>query len=512
MASCFYTPDEISKFINKINGLIVEIQTTKKETDPSLWKMEYDDIYEKLLDIVEMAGGNIINAHELYQNLPISKYESFSSYVYNNDINMITLRKGSNERTKMLRAKRKETNCPECSHPLTIINGAAVCQACGYTSDIKGSVPNTRSSSDSSKHTYKQLDAITGIKKPPANITKIINYISLWLTDLKYIHAWLVSNNRLQTWMKKYRQITCDSISLSFFNRVIERKPENMWECDVYKLFTDELYALLENAKRYSKIKSSNMEALSREEIINIFREYARENKNKIPDITETFKYGGVKYEIGAYVSRLGLIYSSPEDGIKNEIEKVLGRSLTFPGLMFNFNDVYGQSDNVPKRYGFGQEYIYITHATFNVPFINIPPQDKDAIIQLILKFNNYYKKESYTRTGKECNAPLFCCSLTCVLMQLPYFHRYRDALKFVPTKDKGTSSHIKSEWFKFTCNNPDIVKPYMVANNEVVKNDVITEMVKNGGDGDDGDVDGEGEEEYEQLPEEIRFDDEMMF
>lgn len=497
MSSCFYTTEEINKFITKINTLITEIKNMEKSTGSSLWKMEYNNIYEKLLDIVEIANGNIVTAHEKFQALPISKYETFASYVYNNDINMISLRKGCNERTKMLRAKRKETNCPECSHPLTIIDGAVICHGCGYTSDIKGSVPNTRSSSDSSKHTYKQLDAITGVKKPPANITKIINYISIWLTDLKFIYAWLVNNNRLQNWMKKYAQITDEHISLSFFNRVVERKPENMLDCDLFKLFTDEFYILLENARRYSKMKSSNMEALSKDEIVSIFKQYITENGiNKIPDITETFKFNNIKYEIGLYVTSLSLRYDSPEGSVKYEIEKLFGRSLTLPGLMFNFNDVYEQSDNVPKRYNYSQEYIYCIHNTFQTPYINIPPQDKEAIVNLILKFNAYYKKEAYKKSGKECNAPLFCCSLACVLTQLPYFHRYREALKFVPTKDRGTSSHIKSEWFRFTCNNPDLIKQYSVANKSEDKNTVITEMVRN----------------VEVLPDEIHFDDDMVF
>lgn len=495
MSSFFYTPDEINKFNTTINNLIAEIQTTKKETDPSLWKPEYDNLYEKLLDITDIAAGNIITAHEMYQELPISKYDSFTNYIYNTDINMITLKKGNNERTKMLRATRKDKVCPECNHPLTIANGGYSCPACGYTSDVKGSTPIARSSSDSSKHTYKQLDAIVGIKKAPANISKILKYISIWLTDLKFIYAWLVSNKKLEQWMKKYTQITNDHITLAFFNRVIEAKPENMWDCETYKLFADELYNLLENAKRYSKIKSSNMEALGRDAILDVFKNYIRVKGTKLPSTTETFS----SYEIGAYVSKLSLIYEVPDDDIKNDIEKLFGKSLTMPGLMFNFNDVYEQSDNVPKKYAFGQEYIHIIHATFNVPFINIPPQDKDAIVQIILQFNNYYKAESYKKNGKDSNAPLFCCTLACVLTQLPYFVKYRDALRFVPTKDKTTSLRIKAAWFRFTSSHPEEIKKYSMPNITVdtgANEESVTDMIK-----DDDD-----------LPEEIHMDDDMVF
>ena len=317
---------------------------------------------------------------------------------------------------------------------------------------------------------------------------------------MHFLYAWLVSNNKLQTWIKKYTQLTDEHITLAFFDRVIEPKPENMWEYEVYKLLTDELFLLLENAKRYSKNKSSNMEALPKEDIIHIFEEYIKQHGKRIPTVTDTFNFNNEVYEIGAFVNKLSLIYAAPEGSIKNSIEKLFNQSLTMPGLMFNFNDVYEQSDNVPKRYGFGQEYIYIIHTTFNVPYINIPQQDKNAIIQLILTFNDYYKKEAYKRCGKDCNAPLFCCSLTCILTQLPYFHKYKDILKFIPTKDRGTSSHIKSEWFKFICKQPDIIKRYAESatapsaastTDTSTKNAIITDMI---------------------TQEEIHFYDDMVF
>lgn len=474
----YYTQDEIIKFTQKICSLIAEITEMKKITDPSKFKAEYDDISDKLTDVLDLCQFNIVLANERFQTLPISKFENFNSYVYNTDVTVINVKKGNNERVKMLRAKRKESNCPECSSPLIITDGTISCTKCNYSSDLKNT--HNKTSSDASKHIYKQLDAITGIKKPPSNIIKITSFISTWLTDLSFIYNWLVRSNKLHSWMKKFDSVSNNNINLTFFQQKIERTPENTWSYEIYKLFTDELFNLLESVKRYSKLKSSNIEALNKDEIMNIFVSYIKDNGTKIPNPNVIYKYKGVEYEIGLYVNSLSLIYNPPAGSIKYDLEKLFNKSLTLPGLMFNFNEIYERSENVPKRYNLTQEYIYIIHETFNISYVDIPRQDKDAIVMLISKFNVYYKNETFKRTGKECNAPLFCCSLNCIINQLMYFTVYKDALKLLPNKDKGTMSHIKSEWFRFCFQNQELLSKYttnnVIVNNETSTNELIIE------------------------------------
>lgn len=505
------SPEDSCKFIAKLNSFIEEITSTKQSIDPKLWKAEYDIMYDKLIDILDMSYGDIITSMEMFYEMTISKYDSFANYIYNNDINMIKFKKGNNERTKMLRAKRKDILCPECNHPLVKTDSSLLCNSCGYVSDLKCNATNNRSSSDTNKHTNKQLDAITGTKKPPANIVKIINYVSIWLTDLKFIHAWLVSNDKLQSWMKKYHMITDEHISSSYFNKVVPQIPDNMYECDIYKLFTDELYLLLENCKRFSKAPSSNMEALSHEQIVQIFEHYIGIHGKIIPEFDAKIECNGINYEIGLFVNKLSLIYDPPEGSIKPIIDSLFGHSITTPGLMFNFNDIYEQSDNVPKRYNLTQEYIYITHETFNVPYINMTVQDKAVIVNLILQFNDFYKKESYKKCGKECNAPLFCCSLTCVLTQLPYFYKYKDTLRFIPIKDKGTSLHIKSEWFKFACQHKELITPYESITSIPEINDNVMTVVNDVNNDVDDNVDNTCDNERMMLMNEIHMD-ELLF
>ena len=120
---------------------------------------------------------------------------------------------------------------------LILSDAGSICNNCGYVGSSKSSVPNTRQTSNNNKHIFKQLDALTGTHKAPQNISKIIDYISLWLTDLRYIYNWLNSNGskRYNQWVRKYQQLTDETITPLFFNKKIERIPENMWDYNRYK-------------------------------------------------------------------------------------------------------------------------------------------------------------------------------------------------------------------------------------------------------------------------------------
>ena len=529
-----------NKFVLSLTELINEIRKTKAELFKSaknkkLWKDDYDNIISKLTDLLELSHDNLFMAINEFRKLDISNYDSFTNYMYNRDINAMSLRKGSNERTKLLRARRKGKRCPECHMQLSSSSGSFTCKNCGYTSNSKDGSPDYRSNTDSTKHTCKHLDALSGTKKAPANILKIIKYVSLWLTDMHYIADWLDSEHKLSQFVNKFNNLTNEHYTTASFRKLkFDRTPDNMWEYSIYKIITDELYALLEKAKRISKMKSSNMESLDEEHLKHVIHCYAESMRKNIisnehienieninisintPKIDEIFSLDDSDYEIGLYINALSLI-ADEEDKLDNKnmsndvsssingalnsmsnmtnlnnmnstnnlanvanlnsitsttntsnlssiklfVDKEFGKSITMPGLMFNFNDIYCQSDNVPKRYNFTQEYIYISHETFNVSYIDISLPDKDAIIKLVLMFNEFYKKSSFARTGKECNAPLFCCALVSILTHFRYFEKYMDMLKFIPTKDKNTSLHIKSEWFKFLCAHPELKEKY---------------------------------------------------
>ena len=491
-----YFNDEYNmEFQKRIQTFLTDM-TEFKKTHSNLWQDYYDDIVDELDEIASMVEENPIEANNSFQALPISKYENFSAYVFNNDINALQTIKGTNERTKTLRAKRKKNDCPVCGHQLKLSDAGAICSNCGYVGSSKSTVPNTRQTSNNNKHIFKQLDALTGTHKAPQNISKIIDYISLWLTDLRYIYNWLNSNGakRYNQWVKKYQQLTDETINPTFFNRTIPREPNFMWEYNTYKLFTDELYAMLEDATRYSNESNSNLTGMPDDFIIIVFTKFCEQFK-RLPTISETIDYDGKTWEIGLFINNISLLYEVPDDHIKSKLEALIGFSLTLPGLMFNYKQVYKKSENPPKKYCYQQEYCWITNRTFHTSFVDINKQDKEAIANLIIKFNDYYKEQAYTSSDKTCNSPLYCCTIICVI-NLPYFQKYKRVLNFIPVKDKSTAAHIRKKFFDFEISHPDLIEPYRKASAEVETNSVVMEVQKT----------------TNELPDEIKFDDDLNF
>ena len=163
---------------------------------------------------------------------------------------------------------------------------------------------------------------------------------------------------------------------------------------------------------------------------------------------------------------------------------------------MFNYRQVYKKSENPPKKYCYQQEYCWITNRTFHTTFVDISKQDKEAIANLIIKFNDYCKEKIYESLDKTCNSPLYCCTLICVI-NLPYFQKYKRVLSFIPVKDKSTAASIRKRFFDFEISHPELIEPYKKINSEVEASDVHIKVEHTNAD---------------ELPEEIKFDDQLDF
>ena len=217
----------------------------------------------------------------------------------------------------------------------------------------------------------------------------------------------------------------------------------------------------------------------------------------RLPTIMEDYVFEDERFEIGLYLNSLSLLHTVPKNHIKTRLENLINCDLTMPGLMFNYREVYKKSENPPKKYCYQQEYCWITNRTFHTPFIEMPKQDKESIVKLIIQFNEFYKEQAYLKSDKGCNSPLYCCTIACVL-NLPYFQKYKRALKFIPVKDKGTASHIRKEFFNFEVHHPECIAPYQKESTEINNEpQVITEEIATTND---------------ELPEEIKFTDDILF
>lgn len=524
---------------------------------------KYDTLKSKLYQILQLIDENYHLANAMYQQLPVSKFDNFGAYVYNTDPTSINKIQGASEKVKTIRTKRNNHTCPQCGRQLTVSGSESRCESCGYMSDIKDH-SNVKPGANNAKHINKQLDIITGVRKAPANIKKIVDFIIIWLTDLRYIYAWLVSRGRdkYDKFVMKLSECLNIMITDQWFNRVIERKPENMWKYNVFKLFTDEFYNMLEYTIRLANERESNMSELP-DDLAYFIIEYWVNQYHIIPNINDTVilpnellykvindippeRYGSslqklnnsikvnvdntqvipdvvnindtsnvavtnnanninfdlnseynnvlakqakiyidqnnthTKYEIGLFLNSLSFWVKVPEDNIKRRIEKLFRRPISIPGLMFNFREVYRKADSVPKKYSYQQEFCWLTNQTFHTPFIEIDTQDKSIIADLILKFNTYYKDATLLSKGKNCNSPLYCCTLECVL-NLPFFEVYKPILNYVPMKDKDTAAHIHSAFHDFARKHGELLRPYNTPRTDVTikQHDTVEETPK---------------------------------
>jgi hypothetical protein len=313
--------------------------------------------------------------------------------------------------------------------------------------------------SEKTRHINKQFDAFTGSKNPPSNIVKIIDVIKDWLLDLRHLQEFLKATNSEEEFLREVSKVLVENSDLDvpLDSSWFATKPK-AWNYNTFRLIMNEFHTMLDYCKKFSKFPISNVNMMDKEEIIEFFYRWRAENPEGIPDADEIFE----GKEIGVFILELLLLPHVGENHIKNYIQEVLNDELTLPGLTFNFNERYSKSDNIPWNFNFQQEFVYIIHETFGVPYIALTPQDKESAIQLVLKFNEYCKNESYMNKGKMRNSPLYCITVERIFNSLPHFFKYKDIIKFLPMKDYRTVDEISKSWLDFIQENYDLISKYM--------------------------------------------------
>ena len=494
-----------TKFIEKINDFIKEIDEFKVESKEH-WKPDYDFMREELEEIASTANGNMINAENEFNTLAISKFPSFREYVINTDVEVLKRDSGSNSRFKSSRTKRKRHQiCPQCGEQMVLQDNQFLCEKCLYAVEVK--VNHTGSiSGEESKHSNKLLHMIAGVGKPPGSVQKILNFAVTWLTDLKYIKEWFIAHKtRYETFVKNYRKETHLPLTDAFFNRVIERKIENIWPINIYHLLMNEFQQMLEEAKAVSKT-TSNMWYMKKDAILEIINKYREENGDEIPK--DDVKFG--EYDVGAYFSQLSLLAVYPEDHAKAELVKMYNNSLTLPGLSFNFNDVFKRGETVIRRHDLLQGNSWVQRYVFNVPPSTITEAELNSILDIMLQFNVYYKAFWYKRKLKSCNSPLYAVVLD-IILNLPAFKKFRSELMmFVQRKELKTRTQIFNTWIRFEQDNKAYLSQFLKADEPTIiklpKDSVAKEKNDDGEDGAEADCadendDGDGDDnDYEDV------------
>lgn len=462
-----------SPFLQKILALLQEMKNYKVDpTKNGNWKPEYDDLYESIEEIYTVAKECESIAEDMFVENTLSQYNNFSTYVYNTSGSSKSLKHNEITKTKSKRTNHKKMRCPKCSKEVPAGKSASeyIC-SCGYIGEINIKGPSLHSVADSSKHVIKLLDKILGISKPTKHILKILNIMIEWLTNRKHLYNWLIYKNTLPKWMEKYNKaIEPDFIETTkfFSERIIERTEENIISPDEFKVFTDELYDMLNYFKKLHDSSGNNMLVLDDVLILNIIIDYMNDHGNEIPPLHYIHEYKDEKYELGHYFTYLSLIVDNDKYPLKYQIEDIFEKSLTQPGLMFDFNEIKGDTSiKFPSKFQYLQEYPWFIRMIFNTTPPVVSDKDKKYMTDLILAFNSFYKNENKTEKNKECNAPLFVCVLENII-KLPYFRKYeKDIIKLLPKKQNHTSSNISFQWIRFNVKHKELVRPFRSYNPE---------------------------------------------
>lgn len=456
-----------SEFVNSIEEYYKSIEKYKDEHKNELdiyWKPSYDTIKEKFEEIINTISFNWLSAKKMVEELPCYKYENFSQYVYNIDLKNTKHIKGTIVRPKTLRRKRSNI-CPKCKHECKVTKemDALKCQFCGYEiMKDKAGIPDNMINGE--KHIRKHLDKLIGLSKIPGNLNKLLPYLTIWLTDWKYILEWLSYSKRYDNFVSRFITRSGKNISYIDFDKTIPRTAENKMEFSIYELFSEEFYKMTELVSKTAK-KITNMSG-NKDFIIEVIDAYMKTNNIKkfrcfmdLPEDNTTFIYKGVEYSIGIYLNKLTLTINYDENHIKNDIVKQFCYNgidcLLYPGLMFNYFDIFKLSEDIPKSFMYSENYSKIMNEIFHSNFIQISNSDVNKLVDILLKFNDYYKK-NVQKVGKKkntkTNSPLFVCVFKCIITSFKYFNKYVNVLEQMPHRitESVTKNEIDCLWLQF--------------------------------------------------------------
>jgi len=542
--------DSVSKreFVTNLETYYQSIQKYKEEHSDNLseyWKPEYDEIEKEFLNLLSLIEFNWANAKEKSEQLECFKFENFAQYVFNTNTNKSLKIKSTIAKSKTIRRKRNN-KCPKCDIICTVTNDMTIlkCPKCGFEI-MKDKVGIPDNVINGEKHIRKHLDKIIGLSKLPVSIRKLLPYLTLWITNWKYVYRWLTYSNKLSDFQYKIYSRTSEYIT--DFDTILERDENHIIDFATYEIFTEEFFKMTEATNKINK-KTCNIDK-DDNYVIEIITEYSKTLKRKMKSFYDfpredyQFEYKGVKYALGLYFLKLSLIANYDEHHIKNRIIDILvdnsvyveneqsiveelekheedieekqkekkttrKRSkkakkdididsleadndeeiknmidkisdnkdnkkktkqvikqiytyrnphdvLIFPGLMFNFSDLFTLSQNPPKSFIYSENYNKVMNEIFHSKFTLMSSSDIERIVDILLKYNAFYKNNIESKGKKrntKTNSPLFVCVFKNIITTFKYFHKYLPILKQLPHRitESSTKKEIDNLWTDF--------------------------------------------------------------
>lgn len=469
------------EFINNIENYIASIEKYKKDYSKDLnayWRPEYDIIEKKFYEIRDTIEYNWIDAKDKVDKLSCFKFENFAQYVFNTDLKNTKHIKGNCVRPKTLRRKR-DNKCPHCKIECEVTNDLNIikCPSCGHEIvKEKAGVPDNIVNNE--KHIRKQMDKLIGLAKLPNNVKKLLPALTIWLTEWKHIRDWLIYSKRYDEFINHYSSRVGKSITYNDFDIVLSRNESNRMNFQTYELFVEEFYKLTE----ISQNTAGKMPFINEPDKViidmigcylkSIGKEYFS-SYLELPKENETFEYKGKVYTIGLLLNGcIGLVPIYDKHHIKSKIVSKYCKDgidcLTLPGLVYNYSEIFSLNDNIPRSYNYSENYNKIMNEVFHCRFVVIPPCDIDKFVHILLRFNDYYRK-NIDKQGKKkntkTNSPLYVCTMECIITSFEYFNKYVKILEHVPHRitESVTKNGIDTLWVKFITEecNRDLLEQY---------------------------------------------------
>ena len=443
----------ISRYLN--DAIEIKLKLNKQGVYEQIWLPMYDDILSELKEIVDLIDDDEQEAYNMFTNLKISKFSSFSDYI--KETNPKAAKMTFNTRSKTI---VRQLICRHCaSNQVIVRDGIYICKKCGAEIQNKAnSQLVAKEVSDNTKHLTKQLNALSGRSNAPNTINKIMPYLKMWLLDRRWMYEFITWTKTMKDFKTNYEKLTEEEFPEDFFEQG-EDVTKVLPEYSLYKLYTDTFFKMTEKTKQYNTL-TSNMTRLNDDLIYDICNDYYQQHQS-MPKIGVKHNYSvtGCEYEIGNYICNL-CATTQLDLPIKERLKKLFNNDLVMPGLMFDYRNEYGSKSTHPKKFAYQQNYIFIIHNVYNIQTFDIIEEDKMFICKTMDNFNTFIKEQKHNRTGKHHNSCLWQLTLAQVLT-LPYFRCYRDIINVLPIKPSNTTIQIKEAWSRYCVLHHEELKKY---------------------------------------------------
>lgn len=426
--------------INIIATFINEAEHIKRRYS-EYWNQEFETLLLELRHLDELYAMDSNEATRQFNLMPLSKYQTFGHYIKSKDINITKIKVRSS-----IKNKRHNNRCPNCFSTLTeCVEGTIICAKCKCTIKQQTSTLATREGVDISKHIMKQLNIVTGKNvSPPTYMSKVLPCLDKWFNNKQYISHWLKFSDRLEVFNERLGQLTSTPL--------IELGEIKNY--GIFKMFTDEFYALTEYVKNCQPFHDLFCDSLI------VLCESYYNQFNDIPELNTTYEFNNTSYPIGKLLSkyRTSDIYNVTPT--KQQLNKIFKQDITLPGLIFEYKYILNTNGQIPKKYNYQQNYIYILKYVYHIKLQEMLESDKHDIVAIMSDFNEFVKKQKYEETGKQHNSCLWQIVLLFIL-QYPYYHCYHSVIDVLPIRSVTTTVKIRKYWEMYNILNYDMLEKY---------------------------------------------------